>query len=77
MNALLVAAVISFFLLAILAVATILVFASAAIMHWLPNSKLTAWLNDIWFDPVEQPDDIYNPIAGSCITKKVTSNADH
>lgn len=72
MNALLVAAVIGFFFLAILSVITILVFVSAAVMHWLPNSKLTKWLNDIWFDPVEQPDDIYGSIqVGDCISPKV------
>lgn len=72
MSILFVAAFISFFLLAILSVMTILVFVSAAVMHWLPNSKLTKWLNDIWFDPVEQPDDIYGSMqAGDCLSPKV------
>lgn len=71
MSILFVAAFISFFLLAILSVMTILVFASAAVMHWLPNSKLTKWLNDIWFDPVEKPDDIYGSAqAGDCLSPK-------
>lgn len=52
MSILFVAAFISFFLLAILSVATILIFASAAVIHWFTNSELTKQLNDIWFDPV-------------------------
>jgi len=74
MSILFVVAFVSFYLLAILALATILVFASAAVMHWFPSSKLTAWLNYIWFDPVEQPDDIYNAIAGDCITPRGDKN---
>jgi hypothetical protein len=71
MNALLVASVIGFFFLAILSAITILVFASAAVMHWFPNSELTKQLNDIWFDPVEQPDDIYGSAkAGDCLSPK-------
>lgn len=71
MSILFVVAFISFFLLAILSAGTILIFASAAVMHWFPNSELTKQLNDIWFDPVDHPDDIYGSAkSGDCLSPK-------
>lgn len=66
--------VVALFLSSILAAGLLAGIISALIMHYLPSTKAAKWLNSIWFDDEEAPDEIYNSIgnvkAGDCITKK-------
>jgi hypothetical protein len=44
-----------------------LILSSSLVMQYLPNTRLAKWLESIWIDPEEKPDDIFNAKAGDCI----------
>jgi hypothetical protein len=67
MDALLINGFIAFIGFGILVVAVLLIFSSAIIMQYMPNTRLAKWLDGIWIDPDEKPDDVFNPKVGDCI----------
>lgn len=52
---------------AILSCALGLILASSLIIQYLPNTRISNWLTEIWIDPEDKPDDIFNPQVGDCI----------
>lgn len=61
---------ISFFCIALAAAAILSAVISALIMYGFPESKLAKWLDGVWFDAEETPDEIWNHKAGDCISGK-------
>lgn len=61
---------ISFFCIALAAAAILSAVVSAFIMYGFPESRAAKWLDGVWFDAEETPDEIWNHKADECISGK-------
>ena len=62
--------IISFLIIALFAAGILVAVFSAIIIYAMPNTRAAKWLEGVWFDDEETPDDVWNYKAGEVISPK-------